>query len=128
MNNLIESLNNLKLMNNLIESLNNLKINDIKNINKLKIIEMFNKNVKNKEIKLDNYNNKHCGKEGYWLENAMGIKANSKNEPDIHDYEMKKYAKVITFIDKVPSKKIFLGNIIKPKNDTLNKLNFWKMF
>ena len=112
-------------MNNLIESFNSLNIKDI---NKLKIIDMFNKNVKNKKINLNIYNSNHCGKEGHWLENAMGIKANSKNEPDIHDYEMKKYAKVITFIDKVPSKKIFLGNIIKPKNDTLNKLNFWKMF
>ena len=46
---------------------------------KEKIISLFNNNVKGKEILLDKYNIKHCGKEGYWLETQMGIKHNSKN-------------------------------------------------
>jgi len=37
-------------------------------INKNKIIELFNNNVKGVDICLDEYNKKHCGKEGHWLE------------------------------------------------------------
>ena len=50
------------------------------------IIELFNSNVKHKEIITDNQNKAHCGKEGHWLEKQMGIKHNSKNEPDIRGY------------------------------------------
>ena len=52
-----------------------------------KIIDLFMSNVKDKEII---FLNKHCGSEGHWLEEQMGIKRNSKNEPDIFGYEMKK--------------------------------------
>jgi hypothetical protein len=58
------------------------------------IINLFNLNVKGKEI---NINNKGC--EGYWLEKQMGIKHNSRCEPDLYGYEMKKHAIKITFGD-----------------------------
>ena len=80
-------------MENLITGLNKIKIIDsdeTSDKDKLNIIELFRKNIKDKKIELDKYNNKHCGKEGYWLEKQMNIKHNSHNEPDIHGYEMKK--------------------------------------
>lgn len=39
--------------------------------NKQKIIDLFYLNVKGVEIDLSNINNKHCGKEGHWLETKM---------------------------------------------------------
>ena len=66
---------------------NNDDISDKKKI----IINLFKDNVKGVEIKIDKkLNLKHCGKEGYWLEEKMRIKNNSKNQPDIYGYEMKK--------------------------------------
>jgi hypothetical protein len=47
------------------------------------IIDLFVKNVKNKEIKIMATNKKHNGVEGHWLETQMEIKHNSKNNPDI---------------------------------------------
>jgi len=41
---------------------------------KEQIKELFNKNVKGVEICLKDYNSKHCGKEGHWLETQMGDK------------------------------------------------------
>lgn len=43
----------------------------------IKILNLFNKKVKNKKIDLSNIKN-HCGKEGYWLEKQMGITHNSQ--------------------------------------------------
>lgn len=104
------------------------KISDNNSLEKQEIINLFLTNVKDKEIKLDNYNASHCGKEGHWLEKQMNIKQNQKNLPDINGFEMKKETNsVTTFIDKVPSKKLLLGNIIKPK-EKVNKLIFWNMF
>jgi hypothetical protein len=62
-------------------------------IDKKFIITLFHKNVKGKNIDLDGKNINHCGKEGHWLEEEMGIKPNAKNEPDINGYEMKKSSK-----------------------------------
>ena len=74
---------------------------------KLEIIELFRKNIKGKKIELENYNKKHCGKEGHWLEKQMTLKHNSKNEPDINGYEMKKNSKRITFGDFSASEYLF---------------------
>ena len=63
------------------------------------IIERWRKNVKGEEADTSSKNQKHCGKEGHWLEEAMGIKPNGKNEPDILGYEMKKESKKISFGD-----------------------------
>jgi hypothetical protein len=45
-------------------------------------------NIKGKPILIKS--NKHCGSEGHWLENQMGLVHNSNNKPDIFGYEMKK--------------------------------------
>ena len=100
--------------------------NDIKkevneNDNKKIIIELFRKNIKNKKIELENYNIKHCGKEGHWLEKQMNIKHNSKNEPDLYGYEMKKNSKKITFGDFSASEYLFSHN-----KNFINEKNNWK--
>jgi hypothetical protein len=84
-----------KIKSNLLDTDNSYKFELEKNIDedKIFIIELFKKNIQGKKIELENYNNKHCGKEGYWLEKQMNIKHNSKNEPDIRGYEMKKDSK-----------------------------------
>lgn len=71
---------------------------------KLEIIRRWKENVKGKQFDTSSKNEKHCGKEGHCLEEAMGIKPNGKNEPDIFGYEMKNDTKVsvTTFIDKEP--------------------------
>jgi hypothetical protein len=88
---------------------------------KQKIIDLFMKNVKGQEIILKSETSKkHCGKEGHWLEDKMGIKHNSKNEPDIFGYEMKKNSSKITFGDFSASEYLF-----SKKRELLNKLNGW---
>ena len=49
------------------------------NDNKQKIINLFMTNVKGKEICIDSYNQKHCGKEGHWLEKQFGIAHNAND-------------------------------------------------
>jgi len=116
---LISGISNIEIKN---------KISDNNSPEKQDIIKLFLSNVKGKEINLNGYNISHCGKEGHWLENQMNIKANQKNLPDINGFEMKKETNnVTTFIDKVPSKKLFMDILIKPK-DTKNKIKFWNMF
>lgn len=66
---------------------------------KKEIIRRFQKNVKGKQFDTSSKNEKHCGKEGHCLEEAMGIKPNGKNEPDILGHEMKKESNKISFGD-----------------------------
>jgi LlaMI restriction endonuclease len=56
---------------------------------KEQIIALFNQNVKGKKSDSSQSNVKHDGKDGHWLERAMGIKANASNSPDLLGYEMK---------------------------------------
>lgn len=72
------------------------------------IIERFNQHVKGKKYICDN--NKHCGKEGHWLEVQMGISPNSKNEPDNCGWEQKKSSKKISFGDWSASWYLFSKN------------------
>jgi hypothetical protein len=88
---------------------------------KKNIIQLFRKNVKGKKIELKNYNNKHCGKEGHWLEKQMKIKHTSKNTPDIFGYEMKKDSKKITFGDFLASEYLF-----SKSKKYINNKNKWK--
>lgn len=60
------------------------------------IVSLFFKKVKNQDIIIENKND---GSEGKWLEHQFGIKPNSKNEPDLFGYELKKYSKKITLGD-----------------------------
>jgi hypothetical protein len=89
--------------------------------NKQKIINLFLNNVKGINICLDDIKN-HCGKEGYWLEEKMGIKHNDNNEPDIYGYEMKKMSNKITLGDFSANEYAFSG---KNKRNILNEYNQW---
>ena len=71
------------------------------------IVELFIQNIKGREVCLNNKNKKHCGKEGHWLEAQMGLKHNSKNEPDIYGYEMKKSSPKTTLGDYSASEYAF---------------------
>jgi hypothetical protein len=97
---------------------------------KKEIIKRFNKNVKGKEIDTTFKNQKHCGKEGHCLEEAMGIKPNGKNEPDIFGYEMKSDTKVgvTTFIDKQPDEFYFKGKMFKLLGNKNKKNYLWTNF
>jgi len=86
---------------------------------KEKIINLFNKNLKGIDICLKSYNNKHSGKEGHFIEKKMEIKHNSKNEPDLYGYEMKKYS----------NKRNIINNFNNWNDDIkLNRNEFIKIF
>lgn len=84
------------------------------------IISRFMTHVKGVEINVDTKNEKHCGKEGHWLETKMGIIHNSKNEPDLHGFELKTGQHVTTFIDKTPDYMFLDGEPI-PHRDKVKK-------
>lgn len=84
------------------------------------IIELFNKNIKNTEIFIEN--SKHCGADGHWLEQQMKLKPNCKNEPDIDGFEMKKMSKKITLGDFSASEYAYSR---KNKRNTINAFNEW---
>lgn len=109
-----------------MENLDKLEMKDIDN-DKQNIISSFIKNVKNIEINIEGLNKTHNGIKGHWLENKMGIKHNSKNEPDIQGYEMKTGNKVTTFIDKVPTI-MYLNENILPKRNKDYKKQFWEKY
>lgn len=90
--------------------------------NKQDIINRFFKNVKGVDICVNNQNQNHCGKEGHWLEKQMGIKHNSKNEPDINGYEMKKSSSKTTLGDFSASEYAFSK---KNKRKIINEYNNW---
>lgn len=90
--------------------------------NKQKIITLFNNNVKGIDVSVTDQNKNHCGKEGHWLEKQMGIKHNSKNEPDIFGYEMKTFSNKTTLGDFSASEYAFSG---KNKRNYINTLNNW---
>jgi len=69
---------------------------------KHEIKKRFDDKVRDVPICLDGQNASHSGKYGHWLETKMGIKHNSKNEPDFPDWEMKTGDSVTTFVDKAP--------------------------
>jgi len=89
---------------------------------KKNIIEKFYKNVKGVKFILKNQNKNHDGKEGHWLEKQMNIKHNSKNEPDIDGYEMKKESSKTTIGDFSASEYLFST---KNKRNNINKYNNW---
>lgn len=107
-------------MDNLSNLFNQIKITN--DTDKNQIITLFNNNVKGVEICLDDININHCGKEGHWLETKMNIKHNSKNEPDINGYEMKKLSAKITLGDFSASEYIFSK---KNKRKIINNINKW---
>ncbi len=93
-------------------------------VDKQHIIDLFKANLKGIEICLDGQNINHCGKEGHFAEDRMGIHHNSKNEPDINGYEMKTGCKVTTFIDKKPDTMLLDGN----EMSKTSKKKFWDKY
>jgi len=87
---------------------------------KSRIISLFRENVKGKEVVTSKHNTKHCGKEGHWLEERMGIKHNSRNEPDINGYEMKKESLKTTLGDFSATEYAFSKN-----RNIINEMNHW---
>jgi MvaI/BcnI restriction endonuclease family len=77
------------------------------NKKKMEIIRIFHENVRNIEINLENYSSGHDGKEGHWLESKMGLNRNSKNEPDMYGFELKKSSSKITLGDFSASEYLF---------------------
>jgi hypothetical protein len=84
------------------------------------IINLFVKNIKGVNVSLSNRNDKHCGKEGHWLEEKMQIKINRDNKPDICGFEMKKLSKKITLGDFSASEYLYS---CKNKRKVINVLN-----
>ncbi len=58
-------------------------------VEKQEIIKLFDANVRGKKTGAMTTNIAHDGKDGHWLEQQMGIKANASNSPDLFGYEMK---------------------------------------
>jgi hypothetical protein len=93
------------------------------------IINLFIKNVKDVAIP----EKKHCCSEGHFLEQKMGIPHNSKNEPDIRGYEMKKDAKKITFGDFSAAEYLFSKKKVcidryNKQSITISRDNFIRSF
>lgn len=59
------------------------------NTEQQEIIKRFNENVRGKKTGKTTTNIGHDGKDGHWLEQQMGVKANASNSPDLFGYEMK---------------------------------------
>jgi hypothetical protein len=88
-------------------------------VSKQRIIDLFNQNVKGKKSDTTKSNQKHCGKEGHWLENQMGIAPNGKNDADLYGYEMKNQTRSkITFGDWQADEYIFQHGRPKKKHNT----------
>jgi hypothetical protein len=89
-----------------------------------KIIELFKDNVYGRSPKTDDFNQRHDGKDGHWLERQMGIAPNANNEPDLYGYEMKNSTgSKTTFGDWSANYYIF-----KDKEIDLNRTQFMEVF
>lgn len=79
--------------------------------NKNAIITLFNENIKGKTPDTSSQNARHDGKEGHWLEQQFGIKANANTSPDIYGYELKNQTTSgkTTFGDWSANEYIFMG-------------------
>jgi hypothetical protein len=93
------------------------------------IINLFMTNVKGQTIDTSGSNKKHNGKKGHWLESRMGIARNAKNAPDLHGYELKHAASIISFGDWCATEYLFS----KKNKEFLPKINmtrdaFFKCF
>tara|TARA_B110000114_G_C15038049_1_gene375821 strand:+ start:117 stop:1235 length:1119 start_codon:yes stop_codon:yes gene_type:complete len=86
-------------------------------INKYIIIDRFNEKIRGKSF---SNNTNHNGAEGYWLEKEMGIKPNSKNEPDLLGFEQKKNSDKITFGDWRASKYLWEYDKDFTRNEFIN--------
>lgn len=91
---------------------------------KQKIIERYFEKVHEKKPDTTKFNQKHDGKQGHWLEDAMGSKRDGKNAPDLFGYEMKNHTEQkISFGDWSPNYWIF-----KDKDFGISRDDFLKIF
>jgi len=89
-----------------------------------KIIEIYKTNVHGKKPDTKKFNQKHDGKQGHWLEDAMGSKRDAANEPDLFGYEIKNHTKQkVTFGDWSPNYWIFAD-----KDYNITRDDFLKIF
>ena len=90
----------------------------------MKIIELFKQNVYGKAPDTTEFNQRHDGKAGHWLEKQMGILPNANNEPDLYGYEMKNSTgSKTTFGDWSASYYIF-----SDKENSLDRTRFMEVF
>jgi hypothetical protein len=88
------------------------------------IAKIFMKQVYGKIPQTDNYDPKHSGKEGHWLEKLMGVEPNASNTPDLLGFEMKKQT----------TSKITLGSwdpnhwVFREKKYGIDRDDFLKIF
>lgn len=97
------------------------------------IVELFRKNVQGRCADISNRNQNHDGKEGQWLEEQFGIKANASNSPDLFGYELKNQtSSKTTFGDWSANKYIFndpkYKNIFNEKLKIENRNKFLHIF
>jgi hypothetical protein len=77
---------------------------------KYQIRERFNRFVRGQVPNLERFSLGHDGAEGDWLTQKMGLKSNSKNEPDFLGFEMKKGSQQkTTFGDWSPDSGLYKG-------------------
>ncbi len=99
--------------------------------NKERLIKLFFENVYGKMFNDDGSKNRqHDGREGHWLEEQLGIKANGNTAPDILGYELKKEtSSKTTFGDWSPDKKIWGKKFeIEPNLSPITRDQFLQIF
>lgn len=92
---LFNELNNLILMTQWI-FMRKIDMNHQMTVEEIKaeILRRFNDKVRNKKPDIaKEVNARHDGKQGHWLEQQMGLKANRSNDPDMYGFEMKNHTR-----------------------------------
>ena len=62
---------------------------------RMKVLELFEKNVLGKIPEVSKYDKGHDGKVGNWLEEQLGVKPNASNAPDLKGIEVKTSTKSV---------------------------------
>ena len=89
-----------------------------------KIIEIYKTRVHGKRPDTKDFNQRHDGKQGHWLEDAMGSKRDASNAPDLFGFEIKNHTKQkVTFGDWSPNYWIFTD-----KDYEITRDDFLKIF
>lgn len=93
---------------------------------KEKLIKLFFKNIYGNSPNIDNYNVKHSGAKGHWLEKKLGKKPDANNEADFWGWELKNHTSSgkTTYGDWSANEYIFnKNNIYEINRDEF--FNFW---
>ena len=88
-----------------------------------KIIEIYKTNVHGKKPDTKNFNQRHDGKQGHWLEDAIGSKRDASNAPDLFGFEIKNHTRQkVTFGDWSPNYWIFADKDYRITRDDFLKI------